>query len=113
MPNSVELLKKHGWNVRVEHDAGTGAKFRDRDYEIAGAEIVSKESVFHSGLFRKHNFLSVVELVFLKYSLYRINILYESSSPVITLYDYFLIFSIPIPFDCHSYYYSVPIILIY
>lgn len=51
VPNSVELLKKHGWNVRVEHDAGTGAKFRDRDYEIAGAEIVSKENVFQSGMY--------------------------------------------------------------
>ncbi|VVC32615.1 DHS-like NAD/FAD-binding domain,NAD(P) transhydrogenase, alpha subunit, C-terminal,NADP [Cinara cedri] len=53
VPNSVELLKKHGWNVRVEHDAGTEAKFKDRDYEIAGAEIVSKESVFHSDIVLK------------------------------------------------------------
>lgn len=50
MPNSVKLLKKLGWNVQVEHGAGTGAKFRDRDYETAGAEIVSKENVFASGL---------------------------------------------------------------
>lgn len=49
MPNSVEILRKHGWNVRVEHGAGTGAKFRDRDYEIAGAEIVSKGNAFTSG----------------------------------------------------------------
>jgi len=46
----VELLKKLGWNIQVEHDAGTGAKFRDRDYETAGAKIVSKENVFASGL---------------------------------------------------------------
>lgn len=50
VPSSVELLKKHGWNIRVEHGAGTGAKFRNRDYEIAGAEIVSKENAFASGL---------------------------------------------------------------
>jgi len=49
VPSSVELLRKHGWNVRVERDAGTGAKFRDRDYEMAGAEIVSKENAFASG----------------------------------------------------------------
>lgn len=51
MPSSVENLKKHGWNVQVEHQAGAGAKFRDRDYEIAGADIVSKENAYTSGLF--------------------------------------------------------------
>lgn len=50
VPSSVEILKKHGWNVQVEHDAGTGAKFRNQDYETAGAEIVSKENAFASGL---------------------------------------------------------------
>lgn len=49
MPSSVELLTKLGWNVRVERDAGAEAKFRDRDYELAGAEIVSKENAFDSG----------------------------------------------------------------
>lgn len=65
VPSSVELLRKHGWNVRVEHDAGTGAKFRDRDYEIAGAEIVSKENVFTSGLFLLVLFLTKKKLVLL------------------------------------------------
>lgn len=51
VPNSVEILRKYGWNVQVESGAGTGAKFRDGDYEVAGAEIVSKENVFASGLF--------------------------------------------------------------
>lgn len=51
MPSSVEILKKHGWNVQVESGAGTGAKFRDGDYEAAGAEIVSKEIAFTSGLY--------------------------------------------------------------
>lgn len=50
VPSSVEVLKKQGWNVQVEYDAGTGAKFRNRDYETAGAEIVSKENAFASGL---------------------------------------------------------------
>lgn len=49
VPNSVEILSKQGWNVRVEHGAGTEAKFRDEDYEIAGAKIVSKENAFASG----------------------------------------------------------------
>lgn len=55
MPSSVEILRKHGWNIQVEHGAGTGAKFRDRDYELAGAEITSKENVFASGLLRVLN----------------------------------------------------------
>jgi len=50
VPSSVELLNKLGWNVQVEHDAGTAAKFRDRDYETAGAAIVSKKNVFASGV---------------------------------------------------------------
>lgn len=50
VPSSVEILRKQGWNIRVEYGAGTGAKFRDRDYELAGAEITSKENVFASGL---------------------------------------------------------------
>lgn len=49
MPSSVELLTKLGWNVKVERDAGAEAKFRDQDYEIAGAEIVSRENAFDSG----------------------------------------------------------------
>ncbi|XP_025420569.1 NAD(P) transhydrogenase, mitochondrial-like isoform X2 [Sipha flava] len=53
VPSSVEVLKKHGWNVRVEYDAGTGAKFRNRDYETAGAEIVSKENAFASDVILK------------------------------------------------------------
>lgn len=50
VPSSVEILRKYGWNVQIEHEAGIGAKFRDRDYEIAGAEIVSTKKVFTSGL---------------------------------------------------------------
>lgn len=49
MPSSVELLTKLGWNVKIERDAGAEAKFRDQDYEIAGAEIVSRENAFDSG----------------------------------------------------------------
>lgn len=59
MPSSVEILRKHGWNIRVEHGAGTGAKFRDRDYELAGAEITSKENVFASGLLNVSNISSI------------------------------------------------------
>lgn len=49
VPSAVKLLTKFGWKVRVERDAGAEAKFRDRDYELAGAEIVSRENAFTSG----------------------------------------------------------------
>lgn len=57
MPSSAELLSKLGWNVRVERDAGAEAKFRDRDYELAGAEIVSRENAFGSGKLLYSNFI--------------------------------------------------------
>ncbi|XP_027843288.2 NAD(P) transhydrogenase, mitochondrial-like isoform X1 [Aphis gossypii] len=53
VPSSVELLTKLGWNVKVERDAGAEAKFRDQDYEIAGAEIVSRENAFDSDVILK------------------------------------------------------------
>lgn len=49
VPASVELLAKNGMNVTVEQDAGSGAKFRDHDYEIAGAQIKPKQDIFQSG----------------------------------------------------------------
>ncbi|XP_022168410.1 NAD(P) transhydrogenase, mitochondrial-like [Myzus persicae] len=53
VPSSAEFLAKLGWNVRVERDAGAEAKFRDRDYELAGAEIVSRENAFGSDVILK------------------------------------------------------------
>lgn len=49
MPSSAELLTKLGWNVKIERNAGAESKFRDRDYELAGSEIVSRENAFDSG----------------------------------------------------------------
>ncbi|XP_015379977.1 PREDICTED: NAD(P) transhydrogenase, mitochondrial-like [Diuraphis noxia] len=53
VPSSAELLTKLGWNVKVERDAGAEAKFRDGDYELAGAEIVSRENAFGSDVILK------------------------------------------------------------
>ncbi|XP_050419824.1 NAD(P) transhydrogenase, mitochondrial-like [Adelges cooleyi] len=53
VPGSVELLSKNGMNVTVESEAGAGAKFRDSDYEMAGADITSKQQVFHSDVILK------------------------------------------------------------
>jgi alanine dehydrogenase len=46
-PAGVEILIQHGHQVYVEHEAGLGAGFDDREFETAGARIVySPEEVF-------------------------------------------------------------------
>ncbi len=38
-PAGVEILTQNGHQVFVEHDAGVGAGFSDREYEKAGARV--------------------------------------------------------------------------
>lgn len=46
-PAGVEILTQHGHRVYVEHGAGLGAGFDDREFETAGARIAySPEEVF-------------------------------------------------------------------
>jgi alanine dehydrogenase len=46
-PAGVEILTQHGHKVYVEHEAGVGAGFDDREFETAGAHLVySPEEVF-------------------------------------------------------------------
>src|SRR5512147_624693 len=46
-PAGVEILTQHGHQVYVEHEAGIGAGFEDREFEEAGARLVySSEEVF-------------------------------------------------------------------
>lgn len=46
-PAGVEILTQHGHQVYVEHEAGVGASFDDREFEQAGARLVySPEEVF-------------------------------------------------------------------
>lgn len=49
-PAGVEILTQHGHQVYVEHEAGVGAGFDDREFETAGARLVySPEEVFMRG----------------------------------------------------------------
>ncbi|HUE98365.1 MAG TPA: alanine dehydrogenase [Anaerolineales bacterium] len=49
-PAGVEILTQHGHQVYVEHEAGIGAGFDDREFETAGARLVySPEEVFVRG----------------------------------------------------------------
>ena len=46
-PAGVEILTQHGHQIYVEHEAGIGAGFDDREFETAGARLVySAEEVF-------------------------------------------------------------------
>ncbi len=46
-PAGVEILSQNGHQIFVEHEAGVGAGFSDREYEHAGARIAySPEEVF-------------------------------------------------------------------
>ena len=46
-PAGVEILTQQGHQVYVEHEAGIGAGFDDREFETAGARLVySPEEVF-------------------------------------------------------------------
>ena len=46
-PAGVEILRQNGHTVFVEHEAGNGAGFADKEYEDAGARIVySTDEVF-------------------------------------------------------------------
>jgi alanine dehydrogenase len=49
-PAGVEILTQQGHQVYVEHEAGVGAGFDDREFETAGARVVySSEEVFMRG----------------------------------------------------------------
>src|SRR5512139_1373221 len=49
-PAGVEILTQQGHQVYVEHEAGVGAGFDDREFEQAGARVVySPEEVFVRG----------------------------------------------------------------
>src|SRR5689334_25333706 len=39
-PAGVEILTQQGHQVYVEHEAGVGAGFEDREFETAGARLV-------------------------------------------------------------------------
>ncbi len=49
-PAGVERLIMSGHHVVVEHNAGNGSSFSDRQYKEAGAEIVSQEQAWASDL---------------------------------------------------------------
>ncbi len=67
VPGAVNLLVENGHKVLVESNAGKAAKFSDKDYSEAGAQLVySKEEVFQTDILVKIAPLSKEELEMLK-----------------------------------------------
>ena len=54
-PKTVKDLKKLGFEVVVEKNAGLGAQFSDSDYENAGAKVVNSEAIYQSEIIYKVN----------------------------------------------------------
>jgi NAD(P) transhydrogenase subunit alpha len=46
VPETVSKLRDAGFELRVEHGAGTSAGFSDEDYGAAGAELSASQSLF-------------------------------------------------------------------
>ncbi len=66
-PDSVAVLVSNGHRVVVEHKAGEGAHFSDKDYSEAGAKIAyEKKEVFECDLLIKSAPVSDQELDHLK-----------------------------------------------
>jgi alanine dehydrogenase len=66
-PDAVGVLASNGHRVVVEHNAGEGAHYSDKDYSEAGASIVyDKKQVYECGMIIKSAPVSDLELDFLK-----------------------------------------------
>lgn len=66
-PDAVGVLTSNGHRVVVEHNAGEGAHYSDKDYSEAGATIVyDKKQVYECAIIIKSAPVSDLELEFLK-----------------------------------------------
>lgn len=66
-PDAINVLVNNGHRVVVEHRAGEGAHFSEKDYSDAGAKIAyDKKEVFQSDLIMKSSPVNEEELEYLK-----------------------------------------------
>lgn len=52
-PAVAQTLIKKGFNINIEENAGVNAKFRNQDFEAAGAVIVDNKKAFESDIILK------------------------------------------------------------
>lgn len=68
-PDAVSVLVSNGHHVIIEHNAGEGAHFRDKDYSEAGAKIVyHREEVFKAPILVKSAPVVEEDLPLLQYN---------------------------------------------
>lgn len=68
-PDAVGVLVSNGHEVTIEHNAGEGAHFADRDYSEAGAKIVyNREDVFKAPILVKSAPIIDEDLPLLQYN---------------------------------------------
>jgi alanine dehydrogenase len=68
-PDAVGLLVSNGHQVTIEHNAGEGAHFADRDYSEAGAKIVyNREEIFKAPILVKSAPIIDEDLPLLQYN---------------------------------------------
>ena len=66
-PDAVSLLVYNGHTIVIEHNAGVGANFTDKEYSDAGAEIVfSVEEIYNTDIIVKIEPPTKTELKLLK-----------------------------------------------
>lgn len=79
-PAAVQVLTKAGYNVVVEQDAGSEAKFSNVDYQNSGASITSRNEVFSSDILLKVRAPSMDEVNLLKEGSNLISFLYPAQN---------------------------------
>lgn len=80
-PEVVKLLKKKGFQVQVESDAGLGSNFSNQDYSAAGAEVVAKEQALQADVILKVNSPTLEEAAAFKSEAVSISLLYPYTQP--------------------------------
>ncbi|XP_071942722.1 NAD(P) transhydrogenase, mitochondrial-like [Antedon mediterranea] len=65
-PAAVKLLKKEGYNVNIEENAGALANFTNKDYQDAGASITGKQEAFKSDIVLKVRVPTIQEADYFK-----------------------------------------------
>ena len=54
-PSTVTKIKKLGYDIHIENDAGSSSNFLDNAYDEAGAIITSNEEIFKCDIILKIN----------------------------------------------------------
>ena len=80
-PTSVAALKKLGFDVNVQKNAGKKASFTDQEYLDAGAELVTKANCFQSDIILKVNSPTLEEVSQMKDESHLISFIAPAQSP--------------------------------